>query len=70
MLRLIDSLIRELSGHGNTRRGKFLMLFRPNRKMSETIYELSEPAPAGKDGHGAPTATANNRSDRKICFSN
>jgi hypothetical protein len=42
MLRLIDSLVQELSGHGGTRKGKFLMLFRPNRKMSETIYELSE----------------------------
>jgi hypothetical protein len=42
MLRLADSLIQELSGHGDTRKGKFLMLFRPNRKMSETIYELSE----------------------------
>jgi AAA domain len=42
MIRRVAALTRELSGRTAPRTGKFLMLFRPNQKMSETIYEISE----------------------------
>jgi len=44
MVKAVTALTRELSGRAAVRRGKFLMLFRPSRKMSETIYEISEGA--------------------------
>jgi hypothetical protein len=42
VVKAVAALGRELSGHGNSRTGKFLIVFRPNQKMSETIYDLSE----------------------------
>jgi len=47
------SLIRELSGHGNTAE-EFVSLFRPN-DVSEDIYESANSARQEKTAHGAPT---------------
>lgn len=41
IIRAVAALIRELSGRTIARTGRFLLLFRPNQKMSETIYDLS-----------------------------
>lgn len=42
ILRSIEVLLKELSGHPKIRSGCHILLFRPNQKMQETIYAMSE----------------------------
>jgi hypothetical protein len=44
MTRKVAAIVRELSGRNAPRTGKFLLLFRPNGKMSEAIYDITEGA--------------------------
>jgi hypothetical protein len=45
-------LIRELSGHPDTRSGRLVLLFRPSLKMAEAIYAVTEGSVATADQDG------------------
>ncbi|WP_454618613.1 DEAD/DEAH box helicase [Bradyrhizobium cenepequi] len=49
VIRSVQVLTRELGGHRETRESRLLLLFRPNDKMAETIYTLSEESVAFDD---------------------
>jgi hypothetical protein len=42
ILRSIEVLLRELSGHPENRTGRHVLLFRPNAKMQDAIYRMSD----------------------------
>lgn len=49
VVRSVQVLIRELGGHRETHESRLLLLFRPNDKMAEAIYTLSEESVAFDD---------------------
>jgi hypothetical protein len=55
ILRSVEILIRELSGRPDTRRSHLLLLFRPNLKMGEAIYSVTDGAVATADREGQAT---------------
>lgn len=52
MTRKVATIVRELSGRNAPRTGKFLLLFRPNRKMSETMAQ-STPRTSTRNNHSS-----------------
>ena len=52
IVRSVEVLLRELSGRPDTRIARFVLLFRPNLRMAEAIYAVTEEAVATDDQDG------------------